>query len=592
MKKILSLMLVLALAVTMTACGGGAKKEEPAKEEPAKKETEAAKEENKEEPAKEEAKEEDPDAALMQGPGFVFNLGSDPKTLDPSLNSASDGGDIINNTFEGLVVDTADAGLQLAGAKSIEKSEDGKKYTIMLQEGINWSDGKPVTAKDYEYAWLRVMSPEAASEYSFIMAPHIVNGEAYLKGEVEASEVGVKAVDDMTLEVELNYPLPYFEALLSFYTYMPVRKDVVEANPDTWFRDPATVVCNGPFKLGSYKTGDSLILVKNEEYHDADAVMVNWIKAPFIEEATTAHSAYLSGDIAVNGHIPSEEIPTLLAEDPYFTSAPRIGTYYYIFNMDKPELQDVNVRKALSLAIDRKAIVENVAKGGQIPATGFIPGSLSDSTGKSFREGGVEYDINPDKAEVEMAKALFAEAGFPEGEGFPEMTLYYNTSEGHKQIAEAVQEMWKTNLGIDVKLANEEWAVFQDRRHNGDFQIARGGWIGDYADPMTMLDLWTSISGNNDAQWRSTEQPVVAPNDKQLNPDNAPFDQMILDSMTLEGAERDAKLREAEKYLAEQHIFIPVYYYTSAYVINEDIVEGVEKTTMGSWYFKNAEVVE
>ncbi len=586
MKKILSLLLVLSLVIAMASCGGGEKKEETKADD---KKTEAKSEEKTEAKteAKSEMKEEEKD-----GSGFVFNLGSDPKTLDPSLNSASDGGDIINNTFEGLVIDSKEEGLVLAGAEDISMSEDGTVYTIKLRKDAKWSDGKPVTAQDYVYSWLRVMSAEAASEYSFIMMPHIKNGEAYFKGEVGAEEVGVKALDDYTLEATLNYPLPYFKALLSFYTYMPVRKDVVEANPDTWFRNPETFICNGPFKLAEYKTGDSLKLVKNEEYYGAADVKIDWIQAEFIEEATTAHSAYLSGDIAVNGHIPSEEIPTLQAEDPYFTSAPRIGTYYYIFNMDKPELADVKVRKALSISIDRKAIVENITKGGQIPATGFIPGSLSDSQGKSYRTGGEEYGIDPNAAKVEEAKKLMAEAGFPDGKGFPKLTVYYNTSEGHKKIAEAVQEMWKTNLGIDVELANEEWAVFQDRRHNGDFEIARGGWIGDYADPMTMLDLWSSISGNNDAQWRSTEQPVVAPTDTKLNPENAPFDKMLKDSMTLEGAERDAKLREAEKYLAEQNIFIPVYYYTYAYLINEDIVEGVEKTTMGSWYFKNAEVVE
>jgi oligopeptide transport system substrate-binding protein len=245
------------------------------------------------------------------------------------------------------------------------------------------------------------------------------------------------------------------------------------------------------------------------------------------------------------------------------------------------------------MAIDRKSITEDVLKGGQIPATGFIPGVLLDSQGNSFRTGEEEYGIDPNGAKVEEAQELLAEAGYPDGEGFPTLEIIYNTDEGHQKVAEAVQEMLKANLNINVELVNEEWAVFQDTRHSGDFEIARGGWLGDYADPMTMLDLWTSYSGNNDAQWRYNEQPYVAPNDKKLNPEQEKFDQLIQESMVAEGVERDELLKEADKYLVEDNaVVIPLYYYSYNYCIDLDKVEGVTMTSMGQWIFKDAQMID
>jgi len=532
----------------------------------------------------------------MSSEYLIWNIGADSKTFDPGLNNANDGGHIIQNLFEGLMQETQD-GLKPAQAKSYKVSDDGLVYTFTLRDDAKWSDGKPVTAQDFVYSWQRVCDPAVASEYSFIMAPYIKGGEEFLAGTGTAEEMGVKALDEKTLEVTLNFPCSYFLSLTTFYTYMPVRKDCVETG-EGWEKNPTTCISNGPFVLEEYQIGSHLLMKKNENYYDAKKVRLAGIKGLMIVDATTAHSAYQAGEIQVNDTIPQDEIPKLLAEDPNFTQKAQVGTYYAIFNCDAEPTNDLKVRKALTLAIDRKKIVEQVTKGGQIPAAGFIPPNLTYSDGTSCRaldKNGnptPEFGIDPNKALVDEAKKLLADAGYPDGKGFPKLTFIYNTSEGHQRIAEALQEMWKTNLNIDIELKNEEWAVFQDTRRDGHFTIARGGWLGDYAAPMTMLDLFTSYSGNNDAQWRWNEQPTTAPHDKTLNPENKEFDEAIKTAMVTSGKEQDAAYKKAEQIMMDSQIIMPIYYYSFIYVIDSAKVEGVEKTLMGQWIFKNAEIIE
>ena len=500
-----------------------------------------------------------------------FNLNADPKTIDPQLNSAADGGHVVNNTFEGLMREI-DGQLQNAMAEKYEISEDGLTYKFTIRDA-KWSDGKPVTAHDFEYAWKRALDPATASEYSFQMY-YIKGAQAYNEGTGSIEDVAVKALDDKTLEVVLEGPTPYFLELTTFYTFMPTRKDVVEKDPEGWAKNPEIVVCNGPFKVTEYKIGDKLILSKNENYWQADKVKLDQIEISMIVESTTGLTAYEAGELDVIDEVPNQEIPRLQASDPSFKILPQIGTYYYIFNVTKKPTDDVRVRKALALAIDRTAIVEKVTKGGQIPATGFTPPGLLDADGKEFRKVAGDYGIDPKAAKVEEAKALLAEAGYPDGKGFPELTVLYNTSENHKAIGEAIQEMWKQNLGISVKLQNQEWAVFQDSRHNGNFEIARAGWLGDYADPMTMLDLWLSYSGNNDAQWK-----------------NKDYDKLIEDSKKLAGKERFDLLYKAEALMMEEMIVMPIYYYTDPIAV-KDHVKDWEKTLLGHWFFGFADIVK
>lgn len=546
----------------------------------------------------------EPAAPVTEEAALVWNLGVDPRTFDPGLNNANDGGHIINNMFEGLMRDDG-TGLEPGMAESYEISAnaegvEGTVYTFKIREGAKWSDGQPVTAKDFEYSWKRVCDAATASEYSFIMAPYIKGANEYLTGTGSRDDMAVSSPDDNTLVVELNFPVPYFLSLTTFYTYLPVREDIVTANGEGWEKKPETCISNGPFKLEEYQTGSHISLVKNENYWDADSVKLEKIKALMIVEATTALNGYENGEIAVldSAGIPQDEIPRLKAEDPYFRIAPRVGTYYGIFNVDAEPTNDVRVRKALTLAIDQKQICEQVAKGGQQPATGFIPTSLKYSTGESARQldadGNTvpEYGLDPNVAQVEEAKALLAEAGYPNGEGFPKLVFLYNTSEAHKKIAEALQEMWKTNLNIDVELSNEEWATFQDTRRLGNFTMARGGWLGDYDDPMTMLDLYTSYSGNNDAQWRWNLQPTVAPHDTILNESNKEFDEVIAAAQRATGVDRDKLLKRAEEIMMEEVITFNIYYYTFVQIIDESVVEGVSMTTMGQFIFKDAELVK
>ena len=540
--------------------------------------------EDTEEPKQEETKENVQEPTTEEEMIFTWNLGSEPKTLDPQLNSASDGGHVINNTFEGLMREVKGK-LVPATAESYEVSDDGLTYTFKIREDAKWSDGKPVTAHDFEYAWKRALNPETASEYAFQMF-YIKGGQEYFEGEGKVEDVAIKTIDDRTLEVTLNGPTPYFLNLTSFYTYMPARKDIVEKDPEGWAKNPETAISNGPFKLAEYATGDSLVLVKNENYWNAEAVKLDKIVGTMIVDSSTELTAYESGDIDAADNPPVQEIPRLLAEEPSFQILPLLGTYYYIFNVDKEPTNDVRVRKALTYAIDRKAITEQVTKAGQLPATGYVPEGLYLSDGRQFREVAGDYGIDPNKAMVEEAQKLLAEAGYPNGEGFPKLELVYNTSEGHKAIAEAIQEMWKQNLGIEVELTNQEWAVFQDTRHQGNFEIARAGWLGDYSDPMTFLDMWTSYSGNNDAQWRWKESEVF-PHDKTLNPSNKEFEELIEKSKLVTGEERDNALLEAEKILMEEMIVMPIYYYTDPTMVKE-YVKGWEKTPLGHWYFGNA----
>ncbi|MCT4593230.1 MAG: peptide ABC transporter substrate-binding protein [Anaeromicrobium sp.] len=502
-----------------------------------------------------------------------WNIGSEPKTLDPQQNSAADGGHVINNTFEGLMREV-NGKVTPAVAESYEISEDGKTYTFKLRDA-KWSDGQAITAGDFEYAWKRALDPNLIpqpSEYAFQLF-YVKGAQDAYEGKGSLDDVAIKAIDDKTLEVELIAPTPYFLELTAFYTYMPVRKDMVEKDPAKWATNPETAVSNGPFTLSEYLLGDKIVLKKNENYWQADKVKMDKIEAFMIVDYSTNLAAYESGDIHANeGSVPPQEIPRLLEDkNSGFEIKPSIGTYYYIFNVTKAPFDNPKVRRALTLAIDRKQITENVSKGGELPATGFVPPGLLDAEGNEFRTVAGDYGIK-ETSDLEEAKKLLAEAGYPDGKGFPAAEVLYNTSEGHKAIGEAIQEMWRKNLGISVELRNQEWAVFQDTRHSGNFSIARAGWLGDYADPMTMLDLWLSYSGNNDAQWDSKE-----------------YDNLIEGSKLKTGQERFKMLYDAEKMMMDEMIVMPIYYYTKKVLVKPEVT-GWEMTPLGHFFFGFADI--
>lgn len=497
------------------------------------------------------------------------NLGADPQTIDPALNSAVDGAIFLVNVFEGLCK-TDDKEKAVPGmAESWEVSEDGLTYTFMLRDA-KWSDGEPVTANDFEYAWKRALDPVTAAEYAYQMY-YLKGGEAFNSGEGSADEVGVKAIDEKTLEVTLESATPYFLELTAFPTYFPVRKDIVEADPEGWALNMDTYISNGPFKAVEWSHNDVLRVVKNENYYNADKVMLDGIDFYMIVEESTAMSAYESGEVDYIENIPTDQIPTLQESNEDFEIQPYLGTYFYVFNTSKEPVNDPKVRQALTLAIDRQAIVDVVTKAGQKPASGFVPEGMTLSDGSSFRAAAGDFAIPP-TANIEEAKKLLAEAGYPDGQGFPTIEVMYNTLEAHKAIAEAIQEMWKQNLGINVELRNEEWKVFQETRTQGDFIIARHGWIGDYVDPMTFLDMWLSNSGNNNAQWKNDD-----------------YDQAIADSKKASGADRDALMMKAEKIMMDDWITMPIYYYTKPTLL-QPYVKNVHFSPLGFVFYENADI--
>lgn len=562
MKKLFSLLLVLALTVALAACGSAP---EPENAEEAK-QTEAA---TTTAADKEEATTAAP-AADAEPVVFNWNIGADPKTLDPTLNGASDGGDVINNTFEGLTRERS--GVVYPGiAESWDVSEDGLTVTFNLRKS-NWSDGTPLTAHDFVYGWKRGMDPATASEYAWIWHyTNIVGAEAAVDGG-SLDEVGVTALDDYTLEVKLLAPTDYIVSLLSFYHFMPIKESVADVE-GAWAKDPEKAVSNGAFKLVEYKIGEGLKLVKNEEYWNADAAKIDVINGKFIDEASTAYQAYQAGDLDFLPDVPTAEIPKLIAEDPNFYVFPLLGTYYYSFNLDLDMWSDVRVRRAMALAIDREQITETLASG-QVPAGGFVPPGFTDADGNDFFETAGLYGFATDSSKVAEAQALLEEAGYPMGEGFPEFTILYNTSEGHKLVAEMVQEMLKTNLGLNANLANQEWGVFQDTRKEGDFEIARGGWLTDFMDPMGLLGIF---------------KDGVVYNDPNYN--NPAFDELMDKAAATTGKEHFDYLYQAQDVFMNDVPIIPVYHYSDVMLASDKLV-GWDRSVLSSVDFTTAEIVE
>jgi oligopeptide transport system substrate-binding protein len=516
---------------------------------------------------------------------FNWNIGADPATLDPGLNGASDGGDVINNTFEGLVREID--GEVLPGiAESWETSADGLTVTFHLRES-NWSDGTPLTADDFVYSWLRAMDPETASEYSWIWYyTNVVGADDYVYGEGTRDEVGISAVDDYTFEVELLQPTNYFVSLMAFYHFMPVKQEAVEAGADgAWAKDPELYVSNGAFVLTEYNLGEGLTLEKNEEYWNADEVGIDEINAKFIDDASTAYASFQSGDLDYIPSVPTDEVPVLIAESDEFYVFPLLGTYYYSFNMD-PDGNGVNdegiftndkLRTALSYSINREDITEGLG-AGQVPAGGFVPPGFLDDNGDDFFETAGMYGMVTDDGNYDDAVTLFAEAADElemtvselqaELEG---MELLYNTSEGHQFVAEKVQEAWESNLGFTIQLANQEWAVFQDTRSQGDFDIARGGWLTDFMDPSGLLSIFTSNNAYNDPNYY-----------------NDTFDQLMADSVaaTDESEHYDLLYQAQEEFMNDMPI-IPVYHYTDTMLVSDALVDW-GRSVLGSVDFTRA----
>jgi len=499
---------------------------------------------------------------------LTYINGAEPRYLDPALNNAVDGANIIINCFEGLTRVNVKGETVPGMAEKWVISKDGKTYTFYLRDA-KWSDGKPVTAYDFEYAWKRALDPKTASEYAYQMY-YIKNGRAFNEGKAKVGDVGVKALNAKTLQVTLEAPTSYFIDLTNFPTYFPVRKDIVEKYGDKWATDPKTYIGNGPFKLTTWVHNSKLEFVKNNNYWDKKSITLEKIIYKLSEDEKANLMAYEAGQVDGAEGIPTDEIPRLIKQKK-MKIWPELGLYYYDLNNAFPQFKDKRVRLALSLAIDRTYIVEQIGKLGQKPATAIVPYGIP-GVSKDFRtEGG---NFLPVKADLAKAKRYLAEAGYPDGKGFPEIEIIYNTNEGHKKIAEAIQNMWK-QLGISVKLTNMEWKVLQDRRQKKDYIVARDGWLGDYVDPMTFLDLFTSYSENNNTNWSNKE-----------------YDKLIDQAkMETDRKKRMELMHKAEKIIMEDFAIIPIYYYVKGQLL-KDYVKNYYISPLGFNYFMYAKIVK
>ena len=592
MKKrmLVSLLLATAAAATLSACGSGSK---PAETQATTNQgggdiTSAAEAETEA-----EAEEE---ASAGSDRYLVWRLNKEPKLWDPTNNSESISDAIVKQLFEGLTVSTSD-GFKPGIAESWDVSEDGKTYTFHLRDDAKWSDGDPVTAKDFEYSWRRICDPDYASEALQAITDYVVGGQEYFDGTGSYDDIKATAIDDYTFEVVLKNVTPYFPQLVANDVYLPIKKDVVEAAGEGWEKKPETCVSNGPFMLEEYQVGSHFLFKKNPNYYDADSVKLAGVKAVIITDDNTAYQAYQAGEIDVMDNLPSEQIPQIVAEDPNVIVSADTGAQFMNFNVDKAPTDNVHVRKAIAYAIDRKQIVEQVLKDGSVPASGFIAPTCQKTDGGSFRtmesDGypAEEYGINPRQANVEAAKQELAEAGYPDGKDFPALEITYANNDRNKKTCEAIQQMLEDNLGITVTLRAEESSVFTSTKNKGDYQMATGGWTNSPYDASGLIKLFYSQNGNNTPQWR-WKPYTGAPHDTTLNPGNEAFDIAFDKALASQGADRDNAWIEAEQALMADMPVTPLYYPSYTAVVNEDLVEDVELTASNTFMFKSASVIE
>ena len=560
-KKFLALALASVMAVSVAACGSSSSTND----------TSAADSSTTTEAAD--------TTASADGYNLAVCLASEPMTIDPALNSAVDGAIMANHMFEGLVkwVDNGNGEAELAPgqAESWEKTvnDDGTvTYAIKMRDGIKWSDGKDVTAGDFEYSWKRLADPATAADYCYMI--DMVQGYAEVAdGSADKDTLGIKAVDDKNLEITLSYDCPYFEEIMAFPATFPVRQDIVEGNEE-WTYSPETYIGNGAYKMVEWSHNAYILTEKSETYYDYEKLGPDTIKYTLLDDNNAMLAAFNSGELNFIMNFPTDEMANYLASG-QITVAPYIGTYYVCFNTEDEVFSNPLVRQAFSLVIDRNYIVENVSQSGEVPATGYVPSGVYDAEGANgddFRTvGGEYYSVSADdyQANCDKARELLAEDGYPNGEGFPAVEYMYNTDDRHKAIAEALQNMWQTELGVTVNLSNQDWNVFLKSRKDGDFQIARNGWIADYNDPCSFLDMWYTGGGNNDAQYSNPEYDAL------IDAAKATSDQ----------TERMAAFHKAEDLLIGQDsVLAPIYFYTNPYMLSDNI-SGMYYTPLGYFFF-------
>ena len=522
--------------------------------------------------------------------GFTVQLGPNPETLDPALNASIDGGNTLLTIEEPLLIIDENNEVQPGQAESYTVSEDGLTWTFTLRDGLKWSDGSDLTAADFEYSFKRIASPDTAAPYAETVVGMIdgyqdaignpdEDGNTTTDPDWDALNVHASE-DGKTLTIQLSYPCSYFDKLAAFVATAPVQQATVEANGDAWCTEPDTFICNGPYMITEWTPSERIVLSKNPYYvggWDSSKIVSDTITLLLLEDSSASYAAYNSGEAQLVKDVPTDEIPSLTrAEDGGdFYLDEIMGTYYITLNDQKEPFTDVRVRKALSLAIDRDYVANTIMQGIYTPATALVGPGIVDNEGYFMdnANGGEPYIGDDYEANLEEAKQLMAEAGYPDGEGFPTITYSANDAGYHIPVAEYLQQAWG-ELGITMNIDKVEWSSFIPMRRAGDYDISRNGWSMDYNDPSNMLELFTTNNGNNDGKYA-----------------NPAFDQVIEDSRVADKAAHFEKLHEAEDILMNDAACIPVAYYNDFWLQSPSL-KGTWHSPYGYWYLQYGYIEE
>ncbi len=486
---------------------------------------------------------------------LVFINGAEPETLDPAIITGQPEGRIVNALFEGLTSYNRSGQVVPGVAESWTISPDGRVYTFTLRPEARWSDGRPVTAEDFVRSWQRTLTPATGSAYNYQLY-YVKNAQAFADGEItDFTQVGVQALDDHTLRVELTNPTPFFLGLAAFPTLHPVPVELIERVGDDWVK-PEHLVNNGAYLLEDWRLNDHIRLRKNPAYWNAATVAIETVDILPINQANTAFNFYESGiaDLAIDKGLMPPALLQDLKQRPDFHSAPFLGTFFLRFNCVNGPFADERVRRAFSLAVDKRRIVEKITRAGELPAPGFVPPGIAGYVSPD----GLEYDPG-------RAAALLAEAGYPGGQGFPLVRYLYNESEQNQAIAVELQAMWRDALGININLSRQEWKVYLNSMNELDYDICRSSWVGDYPDPNTFLDMFLTGGGNNRTGWASPA-----------------YDTLIAEAArTVEPNARFEILKKAERLLVAEAVPIcPIYFYVGIQLYDANRIGGIEPNVL------------
>lgn len=515
--------------------------------------------------------------------GITVQIGPNPETLDPALNSAVDGGNMLITLFETLLIIDQDNKVQPGQAEKYEVSPDGLTWTFTMRDGLKWSDGTDLNAKDFEYTFKRIADTNVAAPYAETVIG-MIEGYKDAIDSKNPEKLNVKASDDgKTLTIKLAYPCSYFDKIVAFGTMSPVQKATVEKNGDSWATKPETYVCNGPYTITEWTPSEKIVCKKNENYKggwDSSKIVNDKLTFLLLEDSSASYTAYTGGTAQLIKDVPTEEIPTLKKDKKdEFNVDPILGTYYLSMNLNKAPFNNKNVRKALSLAIDRDYVANTVMQGTYTPAYNYVGTGVDDVDPGKFLEnskaanGGKTYISEDYKANLEEAKKALAEAGYPEGKGFPTITYSTNDTGYHKALAEYLQQVYK-DLGITMNIDIVDWSSFTPKRRAGEYEMARNGWVMDYNDASNMIELFVSSNGNNDGKYN-----------------NPAFDKAMNDSKVADKTAHFAALHEAEKIVIEDYGFIPVAYYNDFWLQSTSL-KGTWHSPYGYWYLQYAYIAD